>query len=101
MPRRDRSFTGADIARLYCRNLPREQRAVATLLFDECMPGTPGERDFIISVLGLLADAVEISPIPASALISKALKLLRDAADQDFTDQEILDYLSPENLLGA
>lgn len=100
MPRKDRSFTGADLARLYCRNLPRDQRAVATLLFDECVPGTPSDKQFIVAVLGLLADAVELSPLPAAGVLSQALGFLRDAADQDFTAEEVREYLGSEFLVG-
>lgn len=100
MPRRDRSFTGADIARLYCRNLPQEQRAVATLLFDECVPGTPADKQFIVSVLGLLADAVELSSLPAAGILSAALGFLRDAADQEFPEDEVREYLGSEFLGG-
>lgn len=51
MARKDRSFTGTDIARLYCRNLTEEERAIAAALFDRC-----GEKDFDQLLLKALAD---------------------------------------------
>ena len=51
MARRDRRFTGYDIARLYCRNLSDEQKQIAAYLFDHC-----GPMEFDEAILRALAD---------------------------------------------
>lgn len=51
MARKDRRFTGQDIARLYCRNLSDEQQQVAAYLFEHC-----GPMEFDAAILRALSD---------------------------------------------
>jgi len=51
MARKDRRFKGADVARLYCKNLDEGQREIAAYLMDNC-----GAQNFTEEVLRALAD---------------------------------------------
>ena len=54
MPRKDRSFTGRDVLRIYCRHLSAEQQAVVDAIgFSDCGGKMAGE-DVVQGVLSAL-----------------------------------------------
>lgn len=91
MPRSDRGFTGQDIARLYCRNLPRIQKIIALELLDLC--AVDSDDELALAVLTFLIDLVNASPLPGRQAIVILLDLVREAVREGYSDQDVQDYL--------
>ena len=93
MPRRDRRFTGEDVARFYCRHLNRNQRAIFMRIIETCAEMAT-EKEFLIFLLATAIEIIDLIDVPGAGLISKALEILKEAAIQEFPDEEIANYLS-------
>lgn len=79
MPRRDRRFTGEDIARIYCANIDSPQKEIARIMMAEC-PLIGAATDAVLGkTLRLMAEVADASNIP---LLGFALNALADAVEE-------------------
>lgn len=74
MARKDRSFTGRDIARLYCKNLSEADKDIAAYFIDNC-----GSVNLDEIVLRALAD--KYKPDTARSLFFEAVADLIEGGD--------------------
>lgn len=72
MPRKDRRFTGEDVARLYCRNLAAPQKEICRVMMAECAGSAISEQAIAV-VLRLLADGAEVGSVPLLPTLLDAL----------------------------
>lgn len=100
MPRKDRRFTGYDIARLYCKNLTPAQRARAGVLMEYCEQ-YEDDDDLVVALLYYISDIVSNTHLYGAEFVALALDALAIACDQDFTPEQIYDYLDFELMTGG
>lgn len=78
MPRKDRRFTGEDIARLYCRNLSTPEKKLARKLFEDCPTGKKTSDKTLAEIIRIVSEIAESAAVP---LVPTALELLADAVE--------------------
>lgn len=92
MPRKDRSFTASDIARLYCNRLDESQKQAAIFKIAAC-PSEEWGTDFVVSVFSFLLDVLGEVDIPFGNLLSAVIEILIDALKDPTTEARVIDAL--------
>ena len=96
MPRKDRSYSAQDVARIYCLHLDPDERAEALRLLAVCDSVDEGGTAFLIVFFSALLDVLELTEDvnPLSSLMSSLVALLIDALNTGMTQAEVVDRLA-------
>jgi hypothetical protein len=100
MARKDRRFTAEDIARLYCRNITPAQQNHAQTLMQYCEQ-FEDDVDLTVNLLRYLATIVDDTGLIGARFVAFALEALAIACDQDFSEEQIQEYLDFDAMTGG